>query len=524
MKNYTFTLLAFLFITLNTCFAQLGAIDATFGQNGFVTSDFGSNYDWARDIVVQPDGKIIVLGHSDINSTTDIAMTRLNSDGTTDMSFNSTGISVQDLSNSQELPHEILLQPDGKILVCGKTVFVNNPVPTEDFFIARFNADGTPDLSFNNQGYNSVDYIGLQNYCYHMALDNQGRIVLVGMGYTSSFTLIQAEAFRFNSDGTKDTTFAMTGNYIFPQSGGEESTFRRVAVQSDGKIVISGRLKSSSGLYDALLLRLKDDGSPDSTFSSDGIAIIDLGSYDEEVTGMVLQANGDILIGGTYQDPVGSTAMAFVAKILANGNPDVTFGTGGVTYAQSSTGFAMDYITDMVMHPNGNIFLGGYSTGSFPNYSFSFFGFNDMGAPLTAFGNNGSIVHPYQNETVTTSGLAMQADNQIVACGILSPSGLFGSPSDFISIRINGDITTSLNATNQRKELDIFPNPADQQFYFASEQPLNKLELFNLKGDFLEELKPGPNNRVDIAHLTPGCYFLKGYAANGIVHGKLIKP
>lgn len=523
MKKITLGFFVLFTLLFNNSFAQLGSIDPSYGVNGFVTNDFGSNYDWARDILLQPDGKIILLGQTDINSTTDIAMARLNSDGTPDLSFNSTGISVQDLSNSQELPHEILLQPDGKILVCGKTVFVNNPIPTEDFFIARFNADGTPDLSFNNQGFNSVDFGNLQNYGYHMALDASGRIVLVGMGYNSNFTVIQAEAYRFNNDGSKDTTFAISGNYIYPQNFGEESTFRRVAVQNDGKIVISGRFKGSSGSYDALVIRLKDDGSPDSTFSSDGLALIDIGSYDEEVTAMQLQPDGKILIAGRYQDPVGSTAQAFVCRVLPNGSPDVTFGTNAISLAQSSTGFAMDYITDMVLHPNGNIFLGGYSTDPASNYSFSFFGFNDGGAALSAFGNNGSIVHPYQSQTVTGTGMAMQADFKIVACGIASPSGIFGSPSDFISIRIIGDMTTSSPALAQKKHLEIYPNPAKNQIFFPAGFSFDRIEILDVNGLLVSSLNQGSKTSLDLSHLNPGCYTLRCTSTKEVLLSKFIK-
>jgi uncharacterized delta-60 repeat protein len=489
--------------------AQMGALDPSFGTGGFVTTDFGSGNDWARDILVQPDGKILLLGQTDVNNTTDIAMARLNSDGTSDLSFNSTGSSVQDLQNSQELPHEILLQPDGKILVCGKTVFLNNPPLSEDFFIARYQADGNPDLTFNTQGFNSLDYGGLNNYCYHMALDAIGRIVLVGMGYNQTSTLVQAEAFRFNADGSRDTTFALAGDYVYPQTFGEESTFRRVAVQPDGKILISGRLRGIAGAYDALVIRLNDDGSPDSTFSTDGIAVLNLGSFDEEVTAMVLQPDGKILLGGRFQDPLSSTDMAFVCRVLPNGNLDGSFGNGAISFAQISAGNSMENIQDMVLHPNGNIFLSGFSNGGAVNYSFSFFAFNDLGAPLTAFGNNGSIVHPYPSQTVTMSALAMQADYKLLACGILSPSGLFGNPSEFVTARIIGDMTTSLDFVAENKVMRLYPNPGTDGFFLPRWLEQGNLEIYDARGVLVMSIPKNSRPWVDTNALPEGFYSVR---------------
>lgn len=91
---------------------------AGFGTGGKVTTDFNSSTDTANGIVIQPDGRIVAIGQSNQNGTTDVAIARFTSDGALDTSFDGDGRVVTDFSGSDSA-NEGVLTPDGKLLAIG---------------------------------------------------------------------------------------------------------------------------------------------------------------------------------------------------------------------------------------------------------------------------------------------------------------------------------------------------------------------------------------------------------------------
>ncbi len=224
-----------------------GRLDSSFGtdRNGIVTTDFGGQTDYARDMAIQADGKIVVVGTSGPNGDKDFALVRYNSDGTLDTSFgvNGDGKITTDIRNKNNEAHSVTLQKDGKILVAG---YRDNGIG-HDFAVARYNNDGTLDSTFNEDGIDSLDIYGKQDYAYGIAVQNNGKIIMVGSsgGY---FTVVR---YKPNGEGL-DTTFGNDGVVRLPLEGNSEAA-RAVALQRDGKIVVSG------GNFDIYTLRFKGD-------------------------------------------------------------------------------------------------------------------------------------------------------------------------------------------------------------------------------------------------------------------------
>lgn len=499
-------------------FAQFGGLDNTFGQSGFVVLDAGSDYDWARNIAVQPDGKILVLGQSDF-LTTDIVVFRLNSDGTLDNSFDGDGKVVLDLNNSQDQAMAIKLQPDGKILICGKTVFLGVESPTEDVFLLRLNFNGSIDLSFNQQGFVGVDLNNLNNFAYNMLLQPDGKILLMGMGYNLNSTFIEGEAFRYMPDGSIDSTFDDDGKFSMPQNIGEETTFRGAVYTNDQKIILGGRKKTNS-LYDIIFVRLNDDGTIDNTFDSDGSYILDLGSFDEELTGIYLNEDGKITASGRYVEPGLSKTVGFVAKILQSPELDTSFGNNGKTIFSSVE--TMYDITGLAVAANGNIYLVANSQNASLVYSYQFFGFNSDGMPLSNFGNNGQIIHSYEGQTITTGGIALQSDGKIVSCGVLS-TGLFGSPANFIVVRLLNEIPSSVFENQANIDLLLYPNPANERLFIRMKEKFCNIEITDIRGNIIMKSTVEPTTGIDISNLAKGCYFVSLQENQKIIKRKLIK-
>lgn len=156
-----------------------GSLDGAFNTDGRVITDLGS-YDYGRDVVVQPDGKIVVGG----SSGGDFAVVRYNADGTLDSSFSSDGMMTNSLYGN-DYGNELALQPDGKIVLAGRA--------GGRFGVARYNADGTMDGPFGPFMPGSVSTAFSSGAdAYSMGLQEDGRIVLAG---THDFSIAIARYF-----------------------------------------------------------------------------------------------------------------------------------------------------------------------------------------------------------------------------------------------------------------------------------------------------------------------------------------
>ena len=177
-------------------YSAAGALDPSFGTGGTVTTAIGSFYDHVRALLVQPDGKILAAGGSYDGSEYEVALVRYNPDGSLDSSFGSGGkVTTATSGPGGGEAYALALQPDGKIVVGAATG--NNT----NFVIARYNADGSPDMSFGSGG------LVMTNIGYLRALELQpdGKIVAAG---SSPFWNDVAVAFRLQrGDGSLDTSF-----------------------------------------------------------------------------------------------------------------------------------------------------------------------------------------------------------------------------------------------------------------------------------------------------------------------------
>jgi uncharacterized delta-60 repeat protein/gliding motility-associated-like protein len=198
----------------------------------------GFNYG-VGSITLQPDGKILVGGSFlAFNGTTQNRITRLNSDGTLDTSFNiGTGVNGYYVRS-------IALQPDGKILVGGLFKDFNG---TAQNSITRLNSDGTLDTSFNTG-------TGLDGAVFSIILQPDGRILVGGSFWTFSSTT-QNGIVRLNPDGTLDTCF----NTGLGFHGGDYASWvYSIVLQPDSKILVGGLFTKYNGTTQSRIARLQE--------------------------------------------------------------------------------------------------------------------------------------------------------------------------------------------------------------------------------------------------------------------------
>jgi uncharacterized delta-60 repeat protein len=291
-----------------------GSVDTTFGTGGTSTVDFGGT-DQANAMALQPDGKLVLVGTTSTGGG-DFAIARLNADGTLDTSFNGTGKRTINLGGSPDNAFAVAIQPDGKIVVAGLAGGVG------DMVVTRLNANGSNDTSFAPPGDQaSIGFGGSNDAANAMALQPDGKIVLVGS--TDAAGAAGSAIARLNADGTLDTSFG-TGGKLTPNFGGTGEAAVGVVVQHNGKIAV---LSNADANHDFVVARYNPDGSADAGFGTNGHVAVDFGG-DEFDGDLGLQPDGKLVLAGST-DANGSNYDMAIARL--NGDPVQTTTTTGPT-------------------------------------------------------------------------------------------------------------------------------------------------------------------------------------------------
>ncbi|MFC0665596.1 M10 family metallopeptidase C-terminal domain-containing protein [Azotobacter chroococcum] len=318
--NYDFSV-----IRLNTD----GSLDTSFGSDGKATFDLGRD-DYVYSMAMQPDGKILVTGRSDNGSDDNFGVIRLNVDGTLDTNFGSDGKAIFELGYSDDQGHSVTVLPDGKILMAGSSYDYSENSTYFDFSVIRLNADGTLDTSFGSDGEAIADIDGNSDFGNSLLVQPDGKILVAGRSYNPSYDTEFSVA-RLNADGSLDASFGSDGKASFALGKGYAQV-NSLALQPDGKILLAGQsYNPDNATYDFSVIRLNVDGSLDTGFSGDGKAIFDIAWGNDEGHSLTVQPDGKILVSGYSYNPSGngydSSRYDFsVIRLNADGTLDKTFG------------------------------------------------------------------------------------------------------------------------------------------------------------------------------------------------------
>jgi uncharacterized delta-60 repeat protein len=395
--------------------AQAGQLDPSFGAGGLVVTDLQNLGDHARDIAVQPNGKVVVAGWTrqtadPVQTDSDFAVTRYDPDGSLDSSFGVGGIVVTDFGGgSSDAAEAVVRQSDGKIVVVGwRTSFLAPGSTDGDFAVARYNTDGSLDSGFGVAGRRTTNVGGTFDAATGVVVQPDGKLVVAGRAGDNEVNTWDFGLVRYNPNGTLDASFGVGGIVLTDFNGGPDDA-SGVLLQTDGKIVAVGRTRSDFSVPAKMALaRYNPDGSLDATFGVGGR----VASFDGFVSGGALRPDGKIVVAG------GSPASPgpILARFDSGGAPDMSFGTGGLAKTLTFNGAAG---TAPLLQPDGKIVLGA-AGGPDPDEDLYLVArYTSSGALDGSFGTDGFVASSFGDpeEEDEPEGVALQSDGKILVAG-----------------------------------------------------------------------------------------------------------
>lgn len=335
-----------------------GALDLSFGVNGKVTTP---DVDNASALAIQPDGKILVAG-----GFSGFELARYNTNGSLDTAFGSNGIAKA--LGPSTAAQAVGIQADGKIVVSGHS----QPSGPEEFAIARFNTNGTPDGAFGNAG-TVLTLLETAAVGYGGGIQPDGKSLLAGIAVSENGASTAADfaVVRYNTNGALDLTFGSLGRATNNAGGGTLDGAYAMAVQPDGKIVLAGAAGlgsfpgplTANAVVNALvaLTRLNTNGTPDTTFGNNGTVLTEVGAFSDYALAVALQPDGKILVAGASAK---GNYEWFIQRYQPNGTIDPTYGANGVRFVDFGSG-TNEFANAMALDSSGRAVVAGDAGGVF---------------------------------------------------------------------------------------------------------------------------------------------------------------
>jgi uncharacterized delta-60 repeat protein len=328
-----------------------GRLDASFGTGGATTApEQGGHLAHAAAVALQPDGKIVLAGsrgnHVSFALTMEnFGLVRFDAQGHLDTGFGSSGLVVTGIPFSQPTSllggsgvRDLAITSGGRIVAVGSASPGSADGASGAFAVARYLADGTLDPSFANQGTVTTFFgaeIGSIAGASAVALDGGERILVAGDASTLSSgptaPPVDLALARYLASGGLDPSFGVGGRLRSSFPGGISKT----AFRPDGRIVVAGGSIGDSPDTEStwVLAQYEPDGAIDASFGDGGVATLTIPAPDQNETSLAFDRQSRILVTGCRPSaPNSGTAGApfVLARLLPDGTPDPSFGSGGV--------------------------------------------------------------------------------------------------------------------------------------------------------------------------------------------------
>ena len=262
--------------------------------------------------------------------------------------------------------------------------------------ISRFNADGTPDVLFAGDGEQTLNF-GSDTAAFDVLVQSDNKIVAVGSaeeGATSVFGIA-----RLNADGTPDTSFS--GDGLQTANLGVDASPSAVGLQSNGRLVVAGYTEATEG--DIALARYASDGSLDRSFGADGIRTTDLGGDSDSATDLAIQSDDRIVV---------TAYPGATLRYTASGNLDPTFSDDGTQTTVFDPELNNPYPAtlqprDVVLQPDGRIVVVGGLYGAATDDPFTT---GDQSYGIVRYNTDGSLDTTFSHDGKQAIGFLAYSD------------------------------------------------------------------------------------------------------------------
>jgi|GEM_PF-2637082 hypothetical protein len=306
-------------------YTSAGVLDTSFNTTGYVIRDFTGDDEALTTMDVQADGKIVVAGAVGPFSSRQAIVARLNSDGSTDTSFNGTGHKVYDLASApNSMIMKLTVLSDRKFLIMGS--YYDSGTSKGYTVVQKLMSTGALDTSFHTTGEKVVNIGEMSDERMEVSkLFANGKFAVAGSSEsTSTQAVIISE---FNSDGSIDTGFGTGGTVEYSANGGSWERASDLGQQSDGKVLLL--MSYSDGVNSkARIVRFTVAGVVDTTFNSTGYNVLNFSKADVTAGYLTVASNDKIYYVGGTSSNVADSSMT-VARLNADGTYDTSFNTTG---------------------------------------------------------------------------------------------------------------------------------------------------------------------------------------------------
>lgn len=433
---------------------------------------------------------------------------------------------------------------DSNIYFTGWTGSPNN------FIIGSTARDGNTNTKFSSY-VKSYAFTNLRTKGHDIVQQTDNKLVVAGLcirgsnNYSSVFTV------RVDDQGNIDTTYGDSGIFIY-EPANKDFHVADMVLTDNNEVYVLGR-ESGNGNHSYFIIKLTDQGQPDSTFSTDGIFTYNTGSSVRYLTKGLIDDDGGVLICGTdtnYQ----------IMKIQMNGNIDSSFGNSGVlktnqrieAYAFKKIGAtyvvagkhtsSLDPVTikfgpssiqqvniqayqmfmqDGFIQDNGNIILAGYYAGFYRIVRL------DANGNLDSSFYQGNSDYKQSLSNIVVFTVCEDTDGNLYSGGQGSDLINSGSGQDFFMLKLSKNNTTSNQINSETLKVQLYPNPSSGEIYLAFDKNNRakwKASIFDVNGRFIKGIDIHGNERtmISLDGVNKGMYYLILESSLGFVTKQII--
>ena len=389
-----------------------GSLDKNFGEDGKLITAMGKDYSVANAVIQQTNNKLVVAGVSRQESNDDLTLARYNNNGSLDTGFGKTGILAFNFGSGEDIAYALLQQKDSKLVAVGSSFQTDNT----DFVALRLTAVGEQDKSFSQDGV-VITSIGKNNDEAHAVLQqNDGLLVVAGFTESTDqgrdFALV-----RYTAAGKLDKNFDSDG-IVTTDFGAKKSDAAFALLKQPKNTVLAIGYSNNGQNDDFSLARYTQTGQLDSQFGEQGLVLTDFHGRKDRGFAALKQRDGRIVVVGTSHN--GKNDDIALARYMANGDLDISFGEGGKVITAVGAGHDAAYA--VVQQYDGKLLIAGYTQKEGNNFDFCLIRYNGNGTLDKSFNTDGILTTSFGAGQANALAAVAQSNGHLVLAGFTDSS------------------------------------------------------------------------------------------------------